>query len=68
MSYTAVSGNDITGCTRGANSTTAAVHSSGVAVTQFEDGGVPKNIVRTPDNNYLLFPYPDKTYNLVFDF
>ena len=68
VSYTAVSGNDITGCTRGANSTTAAVHSSGVAVTQFEDGGVPKNIVRTPDNNYLLFPYPDKAYNLVFDF
>jgi len=68
VSYTAVSGNDITGCTRGANNTTAAVHSSGVAVTQFEDGGVPKNIVRTPDNNYLLFPYPDKTYNLVFDF
>ena len=68
MSYTAISGNDITGCTRGANNTTAAVHSSGVAVTQFEDGGVPKNIVRTPDNNYLLFPYPDKAYNLVFDF
>ena len=68
VSYTAILGNDITGCTRGANSTTAAVHSSGVAVTQFEDGGVPKNIVRTPDNNYLLFPYPDKTYNLVFDF
>ena len=68
VSYTAISGNDITGCTRGANNTTAAVHSSGVAVTQFEDGGVPKNIVRTPDNNYLLFPYPDKAYNLVFDF
>ena len=68
VSYTAISGNDITGCTRGANSTTAAIHADDVAVTQFEDGGVPKNIVRTPDNNYLLFPYPDKAYNLVFDF
>ena len=68
VTYTAISGNDITGCTRGANSTTAAIHSSGVAVTQFEDGGVPKNIVRTPDNNYLLFPYPDKQYTLLFDF
>ena len=68
VSYTAVSGNDITGCTRGANNTTAATYASGVAVTQFEDGGIPKNIVRTPDNNYLLFPYPDKAYNLVFDY
>ena len=68
VTYTAISGNDITGCTRGANSTTATIHSSGVAVTQFEDGGVPKNIVRTPDNNYLLFPYPDKQYTLLFDF
>jgi len=68
ITYTAVSGNDITGCTRGANSTTAATHSSGVAVTQFEDGGVPRSIIRTPDNNYLLHPYPDKAYTLVFDF
>jgi len=68
VSYTAILGNDITGCTRGANNTTAATYASGVAVTQFEDGGIPKNIVRTPDNNYLLFPYPDKTYNLVFDY
>ena len=68
VTYTAVSGNDITGCTRGANSTTAATHSSGVAVTQFEDGGVPRSIIRTPDNNYLLHPYPDKAYTLLFDF
>ena len=68
VSYTAILGNDITGCTRGANNTTAATYASGVAVTQFEDGGIPKNIVRTPDNNYLLFPYPDKAYNLVFDY
>jgi len=68
VTYTAISGNDITGCTRGANSTTAAVHASGVAVTQFIDGGVPRSIVRTPDNNYLLHPYPDKAYTLAFDF
>ena len=68
VSYTAISGNDITGCTRGANSTTAAAYSSGVAVTQFEQGGVPKSIVRTPDNNYLLHPYPDKAYTIAFDF
>ena len=68
ITYTAVSGNDITGCTRGANSTTAAAYSSGVAVTQFEQGGVPKSIVRTPDNNYLLHPYPDKAYTIAFDF
>tara|TARA_R110002020_G_scaffold6441_1_gene27462 strand:+ start:72 stop:1007 length:936 start_codon:yes stop_codon:yes gene_type:complete len=68
VTYTGILGNDITGCTRGANSTTAATHSSGVAVTQFEDGGVPRSIVRTPDNNYLLHPYPDKAYTLAFDF
>jgi len=68
VTYTAISGNDITGCTRGANSTTAAIHASGVAVTQFTEGGVPRSIVRTPDNNYLLHPYPDKAYTLAFDF
>jgi len=68
VTYTAVSGNDITGCTRGANSTTAATHASGVVVTQFENGGVPQQIVRTPDNNYLLYPFPDKPYTLAFDF
>jgi len=68
VTYTGILGNDITGCTRGANSTTAAAHSSGVAVTQFEGGGVPRSIVRTPDNNYLLYPYPDKAYALVFDY
>ena len=68
VTYTGILGNDITGCTRGANSTTAAAHSSGVAVTQFEAGGVPRSIVRTPDNNYLLYPYPDKAYALVFDY
>ena len=68
VTYTAVSGNDLTGCTRGANSTTAALHADGTTVTQFDGGGVPRNIVRTPDNNYLLYPYPDKQYTLVFDY
>ena len=68
VTYTAVSGNDITGCTRGANSITAALHADGTTVTQFDGGGVPRNIVRTPDNNYLLYPYPDKQYALVFDY
>jgi len=68
VTYTAISGNDITGCTRGANSTTAATHSSGVVVTQFDNGGVPQFIVRTPDNNYLLYPFPDKQYTLAFDY
>ena len=60
--------NDFTGCTRGANSTTAAAISNGTTVTQFDGGGVPRNIVRTPDNNYLLYPYPDKQYTLIFDY
>jgi len=68
ITYTAILGNDITGCTRATNSTTAETHSSGVAVTQFDAGGVPRNIVRTPDNNYLLYPYPDKQYTLTFDY
>ena len=68
VTYTGILGNDITGCTRGANSTTAATHSSGVTVTQFEHGGIPQFIVRSPDNNYLLYPLPDKQYTLTFDY
>ena len=68
ITYTAVSGNTLTGCTRGANSTTAAAHSSGVTVTQFDNGAVPQYIVRTLDNNYLLYPFPDKEYTLLYDY
>ena len=68
ISYTAVSGNTLTGCTRGASSTTAAAYSSGVVVTQFDNGGVPQYIVRTLDNNYLLYPFPDKEYTLLYDY
>ena len=25
-------------------------------------------IVRTPDNNYILYPFPDKQYTLIFDY
>ena len=66
ITYTGILGNDFTGCTRGANSTTAATIADDVTVTQFDNGGVPKHIVRTPDNNYLLYPFPDKQYTLVF--
>jgi len=68
ITYTGISGNDFTGCTRGANSTTAAAIADGATVKQFDNGGVPRNIVRTPDNNYLLYPFPDKQYTLVFDY
>jgi hypothetical protein len=68
VTYTGVLGNDITGCTRGANSTTAATYADDVTVTQFTKGGVPRFIVRTPDNNYLLYPFPDKQFTLIFDY
>ena len=31
-------------------------------------GGVPIYVFRTPDNNYGLYPYPDKAYELKFDY
>ena len=68
ITYTGISTNTLTGCTRGANSTTAASHSNGVTVTQFTKGGMPRNVVRSKDNNYLLFPFPDKSYSLKFDY
>tara|TARA_B110000046_G_scaffold51263_1_gene57137 strand:+ start:348 stop:1283 length:936 start_codon:yes stop_codon:yes gene_type:complete len=68
VTYSAISGNDLTGCTRGANSTTAATHADDVFVAQFDNGGIPRNIVRTPDNNYLVYPFPDKEYTLTFDY
>jgi hypothetical protein len=69
ISYTAVgSSTTFTGCTRGANSTTAASIASGVTVAQFDKGSVPTHIVRTPDNNYLLYPYPNKSYSIKFDY
>ena len=68
ITYTGILGNDFTGCTRGANSTTAATIADDVTVTQFTSTGSPRFIVRTLDNNYLLYPFPDKEYELVFDY
>ena len=68
ITYTGILGNDLTGCTRGAESTTASAHASGVKVAQFDTGGEPRFVIRTLDNNYLLFPFPDKEYTLKYDF
>lgn len=32
------------------------------------EGSSPKYVVRTPDNNYLLYPYPDKAYTLKYEY
>ena len=66
VTYTGTTGNDITGCTRGANSTTAETHASGVTVTQFTKGGIPRFIVRTLDNNYILYKKLGEFYLVVF--
>jgi len=31
-------------------------------------GGVPLYVFRTPDNNYGLYPYPDKAYELKYEY
>jgi len=31
-------------------------------------GGVPNFVFRTPDNNYGLYPYPDKAYVLKYEY
>lgn len=31
-------------------------------------GGLPLNVFRTPDNNFGLYPYPDKAYSLRFEY
>jgi hypothetical protein len=68
ITYTGVTSTTFTGATRGAGSTTAASSASGVTVAQFDRGGVPEYVVRTPDNNYLLYPYPNKSYAIKFDY
>ena len=68
ISYTGVSGNDLTGVTRGTQSTTAATHASGVQVAQFDNGSVPTHVVRTLDNNYILYPCPEKAYTIKYDY
>ena len=68
ITYTGTSSTTFTGATRGANNTTAAAHDSATQVAQFEQGGVPQYISRTPDNNFLLYPFPTKTFTLKYDF
>jgi hypothetical protein len=68
ITYTGTTSTTFTGCTRGAASTTAASIASGVTVAQFDRGGVPEYVVRTPDNNYLLYPFPNKSYVIKFDY
>jgi len=68
ITYTGTTSTTFTGCTRGANSTTAASITSGVQVSQFTGGGVPSHIVRTLDNNFILYPFPNKGYTLKFDY
>ena len=31
-------------------------------------GGIPMYVFRTPDNNYGLYPYPDKAYQLKYEY
>ena len=68
VTYTGTTSTTFTGVTRGANDTTAASIASGVHVAQFESGGVPQYVARTPDNNYLLYPFPTKGFTLKYDF
>ena len=68
ITYTGTTSTTFTGATRGAGSTTAATIASGVTVAQFDRGGVPEYVVRTPDNNYLLYPFPNKSFAIKFDY
>ena len=68
ITYTGTSSTTFTGATRGANDTTAAAHSDDTQVAQFEQGGVPQYVSRTPDNNFLLYPFPTKGFSLMYDF
>ena len=69
ITYTAIgSSTTFTGATRGANGTTASAHDSGVQVAQFDHGGIPQFIVRTPDNNYLLHSFPNKSFTIKYDY
>ena len=69
ITYTAIgSSTTFTGATRGAGGSTASSIASGVTVAQFDRGGVPDFVVRTPDNNYLLYPLPNKAYTIKFDY
>ena len=68
ITYTGTTSTTFTGATRGANNTTASAHNSATQVAQFEQGGVPQYVSRTPDNNFLLYPFPTKGFSLKYDF
>jgi hypothetical protein len=68
ITYTGTTSTTFTGATRGANDTTASAHDSATQVAQFEQGGVPQYVSRTPDNNFLLYPFPTKSFTLKYDF
>ena len=68
ITYTGTTSTTFTGATRGANDTTASAHDSATQVAQFEQGGVPQYVARTPDNNFLLYPFPTKGFTLKYDF
>lgn len=68
ITYTGTTSTSFTGATRGAESTTAASHSTGATVAQIDAGGIPTHIFRRPDNTYGLWPFPNKAYTLSFDY
>jgi len=68
ITYTGTTATTFTGCTRGAGGTTAAAHNTAVSVAQFTSGGMPNLVFRTPDNNFGLYPYPNKAYELVYEY
>jgi len=68
ITYTGTTTTTFTGCTRGTAGTTAAAHNTGVNVAQFTTGGIPSLVFRTPDNNFGLYPYPNKGYELVYEY
>ena len=68
FTYTGKTSTTLTGVTRATGGTTAVAHASGVQVAQFDNGGIPKYVTRTLDNNYILYPFPTKSYSLKFDY
>jgi len=68
ITYTGTTSTSFTGATRGAESTTAASHSTGTTVAQIDAGGIPTHVFRHPDNTYGLWPFPNRAYTLTFDY
>jgi len=68
ITYTGTTNTTFTGCIRGAGGTTAVIHADTTNVAQFVSGGIPNLVFRTPDNNFGLYPYPNKSYELVYEY